>query len=462
MPKTYVKHAGTWRQVQRMWVKTSGVWKDVVNGVITSSGVGKQFYPDSFSTTTYSTPGTYNYTVPAGVTSLYVTTVGGGGGGQAGNGNYSGSGGAGAGGGAGTTVYQTITVTPGAVIPVVVGAAGTAGIANVSGGTSPNGQAGGAGGASYLTGYSATNAAGGAAGNKAAGTGNYPVAYPNGNWAGDGGSWWYGYNGVSSSIGVGGSAGGIYTDGGAGGFGAGGGGGAASNYSPNDYSTSGGAGGSGFVSIKTVGQVVYGDTTVNGSTGTRAGAAYSWTVPLGVYSVTIDAAGGGGGGYAYHDGGYCQHAWAGGPGGGLSGLTLSVVPGDVISGVYGNAGGKGYYNGGTGGSGSATTIYKNGVLIATCGAGGNGNSQPPSVGTTTITAGYSGTALTGTTQTGWLDACDGGYPSGDHYDPWSWVLGGSYAQSVLGTVAKQAPAALGTNYQRAGMPQVCGWVSIKY
>lgn len=462
MPKTYVKHAGTWKQVQRMWVKKSGVWKDVVTGVITSGGIGKQFYPDTFSTVTYSVAGTYNYTVPAGVTSLVVTTVGGGGGGQAGNGNYSGAGGAGAGGGAGSTVTQTISVTPGAVIPVVVGAGGAGGIAGVTGGTSPNGQAGGAGGASYLTGFPSTNAAGGASGNKAAGTGNYPVGNPNGNWAGDGGSWWYGYAGANSSISSGGSAGGIYTDGGVGGLGSGGGGGSASNYSPNDYSSSGGNGGAGFVSIKTVGSVAFGDTTVNQSTDTRSGGSYSWTVPLGVYSITINAAGGGGGGYAYHDGGYCQHAFAGGPGGGLSNMTLSVVPGDVISGVYGNAGGKGYYNGGTGGSGSATTIYKNGVLIATCGAGGNGNSQPPSVGTTTITSGYGGTPTTGTPQTSWLDGCDGGYPPGDHYDPWSWVLGGGYAQSALGTVATQAPASLGENYQRAGMPQVCGFVAIQY
>jgi hypothetical protein len=210
------------------------------------------------------------------------------------------------------------------------------------------------------------------------------------------------------------------------------------------------------------GSVVYGDTTVNTSVGTRAGAAYSWTVPTGVHSVTVAAAGGGGGAYAYHDGGYCQHAWAGAPGGGVENLVIPVNPGDVISGVYGNAGGKGYYSGGLGGAGSATTIYKNGSLVATCGAGGQASSRPPSVGTTTIESGYSGTTKTGTAQSSWVDGCDGGYPPGDHYDPWSWVLGGSYAQSTLGTVAKEAPSALGSNYQRAGMPQVCGWVSITW
>lgn len=412
----------------------------------------------------YTTPGTYYFTVPTGVTSVQVTTVGGGGGGQAGNGNYSGSGGAGAGGAAGTSVTQTLTVTAGAVLTVVVGAGGAGGVAYVSGGTSANGAAGSAGGDSYIATYGATNAAGGAGGNKATSAGNFPGAYPNGNWAGDGGSWWYGYAGANSSVGVGGTAGGIYTNGGVGGQGSGGGGGAASNYSPNDYSTSGGAGGSGLVTIRYVQQVVFGDATVNTTTSTRAGASYTWTVPAGVSSITINAAGGGGGAYAYHDGGYGQHAWAGGPGGGVQNLILPVTPGDIISGVYGNGGGCGYYSGGIGGPGSATTIYKNGALVASCGAGGQNTGGAPTAGTANIYMG-SGTLKTGTVQTAWLDTSDGAYPYGlNHYDPWSWVLEGSpsYPQSVLGTVAVEAPAKLGTNYQRAGMPQVCGWVSITW
>lgn len=211
------------------------------------------------------------------------------------------------------------------------------------------------------------------------------------------------------------------------------------------------------------GSVAYGDPTVNTSTGTRSGGSYSWIVPIGVKSITVRAVGGGGPGYAYHDGGYCQHAWAGSPGGGAL-ITLSVNPGDVISGVYGNAGGKGYYNGGQGGPGSASTVYKNGTLVATCGAGGGGSGTPGALGTATIAPGFTGTTYTGTAQSGWLNACDGSYPSGDHYDPWSWVLGGSssYPQSVLGTVAIAPPSSLGANYQRAGMPQVCGWVSITW
>lgn len=209
------------------------------------------------------------------------------------------------------------------------------------------------------------------------------------------------------------------------------------------------------------GIVVYGDTTVNRSTSTRSGAAYSWTVPIGVHSVTVKAVGGGGPGYAYHDGGYCQHAWAGSPGGGAI-VTLPVVPGDVISGVYGDAGGSGYYNGGQGGAGSATTVYLNATLIATCGAGGGGSGTPGALGTATLTMGYGGTTHTGLAQSVWLNACDGSYPYENHYDPWSWVLGGAYGQYVLGSVPFEAPSDLGANYERAGMPQVCGWVSLTW
>jgi hypothetical protein len=213
------------------------------------------------------------------------------------------------------------------------------------------------------------------------------------------------------------------------------------------------------------GSVVFGDTTVNRNDASRSGAAYSWVVPTGVTSVSVNASGGGGGAYAYHDGGYCQHAWAGGPGGGVQSLVIPVTAGDVISGVYGNGGGSSSYNGVRGGDGSATTILKNGGLVATCGAGGNAtDARPPTPGTTTITPGYSGIATTGTSQTNWVSGCDGGYPPQDHYDPWSWVFGGDpgYPQSVLGTVAVQAPSILGTDFGRAGMPQVCGWVSITW
>lgn len=215
------------------------------------------------------------------------------------------------------------------------------------------------------------------------------------------------------------------------------------------------------------GTYAVGDGTPNSSTSALAGGSYSWTVPNGIYSITVKAAGGGGGAYAYHDGGYCQHAWAGGPGGGVQNVIIPVTPGDTISGTYGSGGGSSAYNGVYGASGTATTCYKNGSLVFTCGAGGNnpGNGTAPTAGTSTITGGYSGTTTTGTVQSAWLDACDGGYPYSPltHYNPWDWVLGGdpAYPQSVLGTVAVAAPSTL-TNYASCGMPQCRGFVSITW
>lgn len=85
----------------------------------------------------YNLPGTYSFTVPAGVTRIYATGTGGGG---AGGRTVSGTGTArigqddtyygyiygGGGGGSGAVVIdKSITVTPGAVLAIVVGAGGT-------------------------------------------------------------------------------------------------------------------------------------------------------------------------------------------------------------------------------------------------------------------------------------------------------------------------------------------------
>ena len=110
----------------------------------------------------YSTPGTYSWTVPAGVTLVKrIRLWGAGGGGGYGNGST------GAGGGAGGGSYSeklNLSVTPGATVTVVVGAAGlgatVAGNAGANGGASSFGAAATAGGG-----------AGGAAGNSSVGSG---------------------------------------------------------------------------------------------------------------------------------------------------------------------------------------------------------------------------------------------------------------------------------------------------
>lgn len=90
------------------------------DGTITAIPHGKQLFTSS---------GTF--TVPAGITQVWVTMCGGGGGG-AGGGNGSGT----SGGGSGGWYYmQPITVTSGQLIAVTVGNGGSAGAANSNGGT---------------------------------------------------------------------------------------------------------------------------------------------------------------------------------------------------------------------------------------------------------------------------------------------------------------------------------------
>jgi hypothetical protein len=171
----------------------------------------------------------------------------------------------------------------------------------------------------------------------------------------------------------------------------------------------------------------------NRTTSTRSGGSYSYTVPNGVTSIEIHAVGGGGGSWGAHTGGYCQNVWAGGVGGGVK-ITLPVQSGDVISGVFGDAGGAGFYNGGTGGPGSATTVLKNGTLVATCNPGGQGNSAPASPGTATIAPAFSslGSTYVGTSQQNIFVGCDSS-TSGNGYDPWNWIdRGGKYADDAGG------------------------------
>lgn len=112
------------------------------------------FATNSFGQTqTYNTQGTYTFTVPAGVTSITVSAwgAGGAGGGVVGNNDSPRGGG---GGEAGSFVRGTMTVSPGAVYTVVVGAggsgstaSGTAGSASSFGGSGVFNAIGGAGGA---------------------------------------------------------------------------------------------------------------------------------------------------------------------------------------------------------------------------------------------------------------------------------------------------------------------------
>jgi len=78
----------------------------------------------------YTTPGTYSFTVPEGITSVSALCVGGGGGAAG-----SGAARAGAAGGGGGLVYGSFAVTPGETLNIFVGASGTGGANNITNGT---------------------------------------------------------------------------------------------------------------------------------------------------------------------------------------------------------------------------------------------------------------------------------------------------------------------------------------
>lgn len=78
-------------------------------------------------TDVYSTPGSYTFTVPTGVTSIDVALWGGGGSGASVNGS------GGGGGGGGAYAKSTLSVTPGATHTIVVGAGGALAVSNANG-----------------------------------------------------------------------------------------------------------------------------------------------------------------------------------------------------------------------------------------------------------------------------------------------------------------------------------------
>jgi hypothetical protein len=126
MPTISVKDGGTWKEAKEILVKDSGTWKAVKEVHVKDGGTWKKAFPES-GTQTYSSAGTYSFTVPNGIYSLTVPLMVGGGGGGAG---FYGSGDNHAGGGGGSGGYyenQTIAVTPGETLTIIVGAKGGSG-----------------------------------------------------------------------------------------------------------------------------------------------------------------------------------------------------------------------------------------------------------------------------------------------------------------------------------------------
>lgn len=93
----------------------------------------------AYKKVTYSTPGSFTFTVPAGVTKLRVEVAGGGGGGGGADGKSAGKGGNG---GSGAKTNTTFAVTAGASVAVVVGAGGSSAYKKNNGGTGGTSKAG--------------------------------------------------------------------------------------------------------------------------------------------------------------------------------------------------------------------------------------------------------------------------------------------------------------------------------
>jgi len=219
--------------------------------------------PHPVGQTVYTTPGTYSWTAPTGVTSVCVVCVGGGGGGCCGS--Y-GNGGGGAGGG-GLGWKNNIAVTPGSSYTVVVGAGGAKYIvANT---------AGRAGGDSYFISLATVAGKGGQGGQ------------PNTNLGGGGDVSGGGY--VGTGGGNGGIGGGCYSylvgsggGGGAGGYSGAGGRGSRDNSTlRSDGAGGGGAGGSYYSSGGGVGLYgigASGSGACAGGSGGANGFLFTWSV----------------------------------------------------------------------------------------------------------------------------------------------------------------------------------------
>ena len=380
--------------------------------------------------TNYSTPGTYTFTVPAGVTSITVSCWGGGGAGGGVNGQTK----AGGGGEGGSFVRGKITVTPGATYTVVV-ASGGAGANSANGGSGQASSFSVSGGGTTL--FNAIGGIGGSAGNNFGSGGN---ATNTGNIvSGSSTSNFYGGNGgtatnasTSSSGGGGGSAGagGAGGDGGspltAGTAGAGSGtpldagvAGAAGRGSANDGNGidagAPGAGGSG-------GRNANNATVYRGGNGAGQveisyvtspytfNATGTFIVPTGVTCLQVQAWGAGGDGANGATGGSGGRA-GGGSGAYVINNSLSVIPGNSLTVTIGQGGG-------TTGSGTSPTANTSISSIVAAGGSSTTTNTPGAGGTSAnsaggaITAGNPGAAGSGRTGGDGGDAPNGGGAGG--------------------------------------------------
>ena len=203
--------------------------------VLTSDASGNATWQDPSASgggrKSYTIAGAYQFYVPSGVDTVFVTLIGGGGGGQ-GGGGYCGNYGNGGGGGGAATGYDNylVSVIAESYYTITVGAGGSGGLAY--------NNSGGGGGASSFGGLLSASGGGGGSGRGGCNSGF------------GGGMASTGDNGASSKYGVGGDGGGLDKAGkNAVSFGAGGGGGGGAGNSSNS-SNIGGNGRSGLVIVE--------------------------------------------------------------------------------------------------------------------------------------------------------------------------------------------------------------------
>jgi hypothetical protein len=259
------------------------------------------------NTLSFTTPGSYTWTVPDGLTSISIVATGGGGGG----GGLSGPNAAQAG-GAGALVTSTLSVTPGQVLSLVVGGGG----------------GGGADGPSFAPGGYSYGAGGGGGGSSNIGAGGNEAVIAGG--GGGGGTYGGGAGGdAGGAAGAGGSGGGanVFGSGTGGGGGSGGIGGAAGSdpfsVGVGGSNGNGGAGGAGGNNA--------GTTILGGSGGSGAGAG------AGASNQTSDTSDGGGGG-GYGGGGVGGHFTGGGAGGSTGPAGTTYAPASNGGGSQTNGG----------------------------------------------------------------------------------------------------------------------------
>ena len=111
--------------------------------------------------------------------------------------------------------------------------------------------------------------------------------------------------------------------------------------------------------------------TPSGSTNYTTAGSYSFTVPAGIYSLTVSVIGGGGGGqYACSFGGDSGSGAGGGSGGYYSNQVISVTPKQTISVTVGAGGSLATVSCKPGGSGGTSQISGSGITTLTA-TGGN-------------------------------------------------------------------------------------------